>query len=105
MYTVLIKALLVLPILSLFSREGIRYSNLIISNNKHFNFLIGSQSIHVLEIDPDFYEIKPVKALDNGIGRESVLTFDGRACGALLLMEMKMKTQAKILSAVSLMPL
>jgi hypothetical protein len=60
--------------------------------------------IHILEIDPALYNIIPIKALDNGIGRESVLsisqrygavaainggffsigtTYDGRACGVL----------------------
>ena len=68
------------------------------------NPITNPQSIHVIEIDPLLYEIKPIKALDNGIGRESVLsintryaavasinggffsmggTFDGRACGSL----------------------
>ena len=65
---------------------------------------MGVQSIHVIEVDPSLYEIRPAKALDNGIGRESVLsissrygaaasvnggffsiggTFDGKACGTL----------------------
>lgn len=78
----------------LFSSEGIDY------------LCINSwiQSIHILEVDPSLYEIKPIKAVDNGIGRESVLSIaeryqakaavnggffsiggvlDGKACGAL----------------------
>lgn len=78
----------------LFSSEGIDY------------LCINSwiQTIHILEVDPSLYEIKPIKAVDNGIGRESVHSIaeryqataavnggffsiggllDGRACGAL----------------------
>lgn len=91
------------PQLSLFSAAGIEYRPIQLPHSA-FPSIQGSQSIHVLEIDPSLYEIKPIKALDNGIGRESVLsistrygaiasinggffaiggTFDGRACGAL----------------------
>jgi hypothetical protein len=79
----------------LFSYEGIKYSTIIDSYNQY---------IYLIEVDPNLYEIKIVKAIDNGIGRESVLslanrcgaiaainggfftigtTFDGKACGAL----------------------
>lgn len=34
--------------------------------------------IHVIEVDPYVYEIRPVKALDDGIGRESVLSMSNR---------------------------
>jgi hypothetical protein len=89
---------------SLFCAEGIEYTYLQVPNSSYFYFITGSQSIHVIEVDPSLYEIKPVKALDNGIGRESVFSismrygaiasvnggffsiggiFDGRACGAL----------------------
>ncbi len=82
----------------LFSNEGLKYSSIINS------YYLYNQYIHIIEIDPDLYEIKAVKALDNGIGRESVLsvadrygaiaainggfftigtTLDGKACGAL----------------------
>ncbi len=68
------------------------------------NYSSENHSIHVIEVDPSAYEIQPVKALDNGIGRESVLsistrygavasvngsffsiggTYDGKASGAL----------------------
>ncbi|MFA6119199.1 MAG: phosphodiester glycosidase family protein [Parachlamydiales bacterium] len=81
-----------------FSSDGIKYRT--ITNS----FYLYKQYIHIIEIDPDLYEIKAVKALDNGIGRESVLslsnrhkaiaainggfftigsTLDGKACGAL----------------------
>ncbi len=90
--------------ISLFSAQGVRYTHLEIPNSFYFSYLTGSQSIHIIEIDPSLYDIKPIKALDNGIGRETVLsiatrygaiasinggffsiggTFDGRACGAL----------------------
>ncbi len=80
---------------SLFAGEGLIY--------RHIDDR-SSQSIHLIEIDPSLYEIKPIKALDNGIGRESVLsistrykalasvnggffaiggTLDGKACGTL----------------------
>jgi hypothetical protein len=62
------------------------------------------QTIHLLEVDPLLCDIQPIKAFDNGIGRESVLSIakrynalaainggffsiggllDGKACGAL----------------------
>lgn len=74
--------------------EGIRYSCI----------ATWSQVVHVLEVDPALYEIKPIKALDSCLGRESVVSIaerykaiaavnggffsiggslDGRACGAL----------------------
>ncbi|MBN9377673.1 MAG: hypothetical protein BGO14_11305 [Chlamydiales bacterium 38-26] len=89
---------LFIPLLSLFSAPGLEYSRLEVHDSA------GYQSIHLIEVDPLQYEIKPIKALDNGIGRESVLsismrygavasinggffsiggTFDGRACGTL----------------------
>ncbi len=89
------KILFLFPALFLFSAPGLEYTHL--EDLDH-------QSIHIVEIDPLQYEIKPIKALDNGIGRESVLsistrygalasinggffsiggTFDGKACGAL----------------------
>lgn len=90
--------ILFIPLLSLFSAPGLEYSRLEVHDSG------GYQSIHLLEVDPFQYEIKPIKALDNGIGRESVLsistryeavasinggffsrggTFDGKACGTL----------------------
>jgi len=93
------------PFLSLFSAVGLEYTHLELPGISYFDYYItGNQSIHILQIDPLTYEIKPIKALDNGIGRESVLsisirygaaasinggffsiggTFDGKACGAL----------------------
>lgn len=93
------------PFLSLFSASGLEYTHLELSGASYFDYYItGNQSIHVIEVDPLQYEIKPIKALDNGIGRESVLsistrygaaasinggffsiggTFDGKACGTL----------------------
>jgi hypothetical protein len=96
--------LLIVPVISLFSAGGLEYTHLEIPNSSYFSFLTGPQSIHLIEVDPSLYEIKPVKALDDGIGRESVLsistrygavasvnggffsiggTFDGKACGTL----------------------
>ncbi|MCC6127723.1 MAG: phosphodiester glycosidase family protein [Chlamydiae bacterium] len=93
-----------LPIAALFAADGIQYNHLEIPNSSYFSYITGPQSIHVIEVDPSLYEIKPVKALDNGLGRESVLSlserhsaiasvnggffsigglFDGRACGTL----------------------
>lgn len=101
--------LLFVPLLSLFSGAGLEYTHLELPGTPYFDFYItGSQSIHIIEIDPMQYEIKPIKALDDGIGRESVLsistrygavasinggffsiggTFDGRACGTLKIHE------------------
>ena len=83
-----------LPFAALFCSEGLEYTSLEFANS----------TCHIIEIDPALYEIRPAKALDNGIGRESVLsinerlgaaasvnggfftiggTFDGKACGAL----------------------
>jgi hypothetical protein len=93
-----------IPFISLFSAQGIQYSHLEIPNSSYVSFITGAQSIHIIEIDPSLCEIRPVKALDDGIGRESVLsmntrygaiasinggfftiggTFDGKASGAL----------------------
>lgn len=93
-----------LPIALLFAADGIQYTHFELPNSSYFSSITGSQSIHVIEVDPSLYEIKPVKALDNGLGRETVLslserhsaiasvnggffsiggTLDGRACGTL----------------------
>lgn len=90
--------------MSLFSAPGLEYRHLEIPGSSYLDYITGRRSIHVIEIDPQLYDIKPIKALDNGIGRESVLsintrygaaasvnggffsiggTFDGKACGAL----------------------
>lgn len=93
------------PFHSLFSASGLKYTHLELPRTSYCDYYItGNQSIHIIEIDPLQYEIKPIKALDNGIGRESVLsistrygaaasinggffsiggTFDGKACGTL----------------------
>jgi hypothetical protein len=97
--------LLFAPLISVFSAPGLEYTHLEVLGSSYFDYYIaGYQSIHVIEVDPLQYEIKPIKALDNGIGRESVLsintrygaaasinggffsiggTFDGKACGTL----------------------
>ena len=96
--------LLILPFISLFSSQGIEYTYFACPNNSYLSWVTWSQAIHIIEVDPNKYEIKPVKALDNGLGRESVFsiakrhgaiasvnggfftiggTFDGKACGAL----------------------
>ncbi len=93
-----------LPFISLFSAQGLEYTYSEVSDSSCFTYITGSQAIHVLEVDPSLYDIRPVKALDDGLGRESVLsistrygalasinggffsiggTFDGKACGAL----------------------
>jgi hypothetical protein len=95
-------------LVSLFSAQGLEYTHLEVPNSSYFTYITGSQSIHVIEIDPSLYEIKPIKALDDGIGRETVLsistrygalasinggffsiggTFDGKACGTLKIDE------------------
>jgi hypothetical protein len=92
------------PVFYLLALPGLEYTHLQLPTSSYFYFITGNQSIHMIEIDPDIYEIKPMRALDNGIGRESVLsiasrhgaiasvnggffsiggTLDGRACGAL----------------------
>lgn len=96
--------ILIFPLFSLFCAEGIEYRCLEMPNSSSLSAITGSQLVHVIEVDPLFYEIKPVKALDEGLGRESVLSiserygaiaavnggffsvggiFDGKACGAL----------------------
>lgn len=95
---------LLIPFIPLFSAQGLEYTCLEVPNSSYFTYITGSQSIHVIEIDPSLYEIKPVKALDDGLGRETVLsistrygalasinggffsiggTFDGKAYGTL----------------------
>ena len=87
-----------IPLFSLFCAEGLEYRTA----------EVGQAYAHIIEVDPLLYEIKPVRALDNGIGRESVHslsmrhgavaainggffsvggTFDGKACGALKIHE------------------
>lgn len=101
----LISFLLFFPLVSLFSHDGLNYTCTEYSNTP---YILPPQTIHILEIDPTLYEIKPVKALDNGIGRESVFsiatrhgaiasvnggffsiggTFDGKACGTLKIVD------------------
>ena len=84
--------------------NGISYSNLIISKNSSIPLVQGLQNVHIVEVNPEKFQIKLVKAHDSGLGRESVLSlslrhgalaainggffaiggkFDGRACGAL----------------------
>ncbi len=92
------------PLLPLFSAPGLEYTHLEVLGSTYLDYITGHQSVHVIEINPIKYEIKPVKALDNGIGRESVFSisarygatasinggffsiggsFDGKACGTL----------------------
>jgi Phosphodiester glycosidase len=82
----------------LFGKEGIEYSKI------EMPYCFGYQDIHVIECNPELFQIKAVKAIDNGIGRENVLslakrhkavaainagffsigkTLDGKAAGAL----------------------
>jgi hypothetical protein len=70
--------LLLLSFISLFSSEWIEYKCIDFPHSSCLNFITGSQKIHLIEIDPELYEIKPVKALENGIGRESVLSINNR---------------------------
>lgn len=100
----LLNLIFLIPLISLFSAQGIEYSHKKIPNSSYFSFITRDQSIHIIEIDPSLCMIKPVKALDSGIGRESVLSistrygaiasinggfftiggiFDGKACGTL----------------------
>ena len=86
---------------SLFGLEGIRYTYL---EKTSFTPCPVNQAIHLLEVDPSYHKIQLVKALDHGLGRESVLSItkrhqgiaginggffqiggalDGRACGCL----------------------
>lgn len=95
------KAFFLLFCFPLFS---INYSYTETNPSSYFDYYFGYSSIHILEIDPASYEIKPIKAIDNGIGRESVFSItkryqalaginggfftigsllDGKACGAL----------------------
>jgi hypothetical protein len=86
------------------AKEGIEYSHLLVPRSSSFGWLMGEHSVHVVQIDPTLYEIKAVRALDDGLGRETVFamqerygavaainggffaeggTWDGRPCGAL----------------------
>ncbi|HEV7738481.1 MAG TPA: phosphodiester glycosidase family protein [Chlamydiales bacterium] len=96
--------LLCLISFALFGTEGLEYTHVTFPNSSYLSCITGTQSIHLIDINPSLFTIKPVKALDNGIGRESVLslstrhgaiaainsgffsiggTFDGKACGTL----------------------
>lgn len=93
---------------ALWGKEGLDYTYVETPNSSSLSFLTTSQAIHIIKVDPALYEIKPVKAVDDGIGRESVLsistryqaaasinggffsiggTFDGKANGALKIEE------------------
>ena len=93
-----------LPCVCLWGTVGLEYQHIETLNSSYLRWITGYQSIHLLEIDPALYEIRPVRALDDGVGRESVLsmnsrygaiasinggfftvggTFDGKCCGAL----------------------
>lgn len=92
----------------IYSHEGLTYTVIEKEAATGSDFSTSKLSIHVVEVDPTLYEILPVKALDNGIGRESVDSiakrhnaicginggffsiggmFDGKACGALKINE------------------
>ncbi len=58
--------------LNLFCIEGIEYKHYLIPDTYAPFSYIHSHSIHVVEIDPRCFEIQAVRALDNGLGRESV---------------------------------
>ena len=58
--------------LNLFCIGGIEYKHYLIPDTYAPFALIHSHSIHVVEIDPSYFEIQTVRALDNGLGRESV---------------------------------
>lgn len=87
-----------LSISFLFAKDGADFSEF------EIHYCLGSQKVYAVEVDPNTCTIKPVKAIDNGIGRESVSSlanrhkalaainggffsigglFDGRACGTL----------------------
>jgi hypothetical protein len=91
-----------IPLLSLFAYEGVEYAHF--ETGRVLEGVEGPQSVHVIEVDPAVCVVKPARALDDGVGRESVLsmsarhgaiaavnggfftiggTFDGKACGAL----------------------
>lgn len=59
--------------LSLFSASGLEYTHFEIDSST-----LGCQSIHRIDVDPLQFQIKPIKSLDNGIGRESVLSINTR---------------------------
>lgn len=72
-YFLLLSSCFLLPL------SGVQYTHLQISENSpDFSFIMDKQSVHILNIDPKLYEITPVKALDDGIGRESVLSIANR---------------------------
>ena len=99
---------LLFPLVSLFCIEGIEYYLIEVPNTSYMSTITNNQRIHVIEFDPSLFDIKLVKAIDNGLGRESVMslskrhnavasinggffsiggTYDGRACGALKINE------------------
>ncbi len=62
---------------SLFAQEGIKYVYFEIPSS-YFAFIKKPHSVHVIEVDPSLFEIKPVKALDQGLGTETVLSINNR---------------------------
>lgn len=62
----------------LFAEEGISYSKMVIATKTYLTLSTNLQVIHLLEVDPNLYTIRPMKALDSGLGRESVLSIANR---------------------------
>lgn len=75
MYNIL-GILLVLSFFHLFSEQGIEYSCMELRDPSGSDR--EKKTIHILKVDPLLYDIKPARALDNGIGRESVLSLAKR---------------------------
>lgn len=69
---------LIIQLSSLYSAQGISYSHLETPNCPLLDFITCCQSVHILEVDPKVYNIRPVRALDNGIGRENVFSINER---------------------------
>ncbi|MCF7806193.1 MAG: phosphodiester glycosidase family protein [Simkaniaceae bacterium] len=64
-----------LPLISLFSREGLEYQHIEIPlSSSALSFILGSQSVHIIKVNPDLYQINPAKAL----GRQTALSISRR---------------------------
>lgn len=63
---------------SLFAKDGIEYFKYENATSSSLRIFGGAISAHVIQIDPKKIEIKAVKANDNGIGRETVLSLANR---------------------------
>jgi len=70
--------LLLTPSIFLLALPSLEYRFLQIPSYTYEDTISLYQTVHIIEVDPNLYDIRPIKALDNGIGRESVLSINER---------------------------